>query len=326
MPPTSDCLWPDQPSRCAVILVLQYTSATISLVCLLFVIVTILLFKLYKLFVQRLILFLCLSAAVKSGLYFIVIDHIGNSGCIAQAFFTQLFSWTELLWVCAITANIVMVVHGYRPERYERKIHLFVWLVSLFWALVPIFGHYYGRAGSWCWVQRQYTAVRFGVWYIPFMVILASMIGAYMYLLCFAMGRGFNEISGTDFEMEQIRSQRKKEVIPLLLYPIIYLILNLPLLIYRVEDAAYPDDKPVYALLLLSIIVSPLTGAFNAIAFAVMEDTLRESCTLVSIKAALLACCFGESARVTHNYEVIDDNMESSNEGVASGDTNVENV
>lgn len=314
---SSECLWPDQPSRCDTILGLQYTFATISLACLLFVIASILLFKLYKLFVQRLILFMCLSAAVKSCLNFISVDQIRESNCIAQAFFSQFFAWSELLWVCAITMNIVMVVHGYQPERYEKRMHLFVWLISLFWGLVPLFGKYYGPAGSWCWIQREYTAVRFGVWYVPFMLILALMICAYVYLLCFGMTSGFHEMDGTEFEMEQIRSQRRKEVMPLLFYPIIYLILNLPLLIYRVEDAVYPDERPIYTLLVLSVIASPLTGAFNALAFAILEDTLRESCTVASIKAALSAWCFGDSARVTHNYEVIDENNESGNEVVA---------
>lgn len=256
-------------------------------------------------FVQRLILLLCLSSLVKTGISLMNVVHTSTTKCIVQGFLNQYFSWVELLWVCAIALNIAMLVHGANLERFEGKVHLIVWIFSVFWTIIPLLGKYYGPAGNWCWIQRQYTAVRFGVWYIPLILIILLMMAGYVHLLCYSFSDAYDRIGNTNFEMEQTRSQRQKEVAPLLFYPVIYFILNLPLLIYRIEDASNPGDLPNYILLLISVISSPLTGAFNAIAFAILEDTLKESCTIAAVVASLRVCFCGDNTRIVHDYQVV---------------------
>ena len=300
--------WPEQPSQCQTIIILQYVCSSISFIFLFCVISIIFLFKLYQMFVQRLILFMCCCSFVNTAMYFVHVDKISMVSCTVQGFFNQFMSWTELLWVCIITGNIFLSIHGYQLKHQEKKIHLFVWLTSLFWSIIPLFGMNYGRAGSWCWIRREQTSLRFGVWYVPLILIIFVMLVLSMYMICClsSLDQESDHFNSSHFEQQQQRSLRQSEVRPLIAYPIIYLILNLPMLIYRIDDAVHPERVPDYILMLLSVIASPLLGAFNAVAFCIIEETLKHSCTIAALKKILF--CRGETTRIVHNYEVVDEN------------------
>ena len=299
--------WPDNPSRCKTIVILQYLFSSISFICLLCLLAMIIMFKLYRLFAQRLILYLCCCSLVNTALFFVHVDKISPGSCIFQGFLNQFMSWTELLWVCVVTGNIFLVMHGYQLQKYEKKVHLFVWLTSLFWSIIPFFGHFYGQAGSWCWIKREHTGVRFGVWYVPLMLVIFVMLVMCFYMICCSSSYE-QEYTYTDggsfFEQQQSRSRHQSEIRPLIAYPIIYFILNLPMLIYRIDDAVHPNDVPDYTLMVLSVIASPLLGTFNAFAFCIIEDTLKDSCSTAALRNIL--CCTGETTRIVHNYEVVD--------------------
>ena len=297
--------WPDQPSRCRNILILQYLFSIISFVFLFCVIGIIIMSKLYKMFVQRLILIMCFCSLVNTAMFFINVDKANVAVCRIQGFFNQFMSWTELLWVCVITGNIFSTIHGYQMKHHEKKIHLIVWLTSLFWSVIPLFGMNYGPAGSWCWVKRENTSMRFGVWYIPMIIIVFVMLVLCVYLICCPSSSDKEYVHANSvFAQQQRQSLRQSEVRPLVAYPIIYLLLNMPMLIYRIDDAIHPKLVPDYTLLILSVIATPLVGTFNAIAFCLIEDTLKDSCTIAALKNMLF--CRGETTRIVHNYEVVD--------------------
>lgn len=299
--------WPKQPSRCKTVMILQYFCSSISFIFLFCVIGIIILFKLYKMFVQRLILFMCCCSFVNTIMYFVHPSKVNITGCTFEGFLNQFMSWTELLWVCVITGNMFLSLHGYDLKNHEKKIHAFVWLTSLFWSIIPLFGMNYGPAGSWCWIKREQTSLRFGVWYVPLiLVILVMFVVSIHTLCCMSSNQDVDHFNSSVFEQQQTRSLRQNEVRPLVAYPIIYLIFNLPILIYRIDDAVHPNMPPNYTLMILSVIFSPMLGAFNAVAFCIIEDTLKVSCSISVIKNILL--CQGETTRITHNYEVVDEN------------------
>ena len=82
---TSACpMWPDQPAQCATILRLKYAFSTISLLACFIVLFLIWLFRHHKNGVQRLILFLTISACALSFGFVLGDYHTAGGGCTFQ--------------------------------------------------------------------------------------------------------------------------------------------------------------------------------------------------------------------------------------------------
>lgn len=301
----STCMWSEKHQR-KTILALQRTFSALSLVGCIFIVVLIWLFKTYKYFVQRLILFLTISAAFQSFSFILGDLYENDTMCQFQAFIMQYFGWATLLWVLCITINIILVVRGVaNTEKYEKWYHLICWLLSVFWSSLPFIGKKYGPACVWCWIKQDATALRFGTWYVPIFLVILFLVFAYVYIVLKVFVRN-GRWSGTyNAEVEHDNAMLLKEVKPLASFPLIYLILTIPTLIYRIEDAVHPHQLPKYFLLILSVIFSPSVGALNAIAFAFYGE-IQSLLTWNQIKSAFLSR-FSSTAHITHNYDVGDD-------------------
>jgi len=306
-----DCpLWPDHPNQCKTILIVQRFFSSLSLIGCLFIITFIWLFRMYKYFVQRLILFLSISAALSSISFLIGDLYTDHNMCEFQAFIMQYFGWATLLWVVAITINILLVMRNIQSSKYERWFHLFCWGSSLIWATLPFIGNNYGPAGVWCWIKRDATAMRFGTWYIPIFLVIIFLLLAYLKILLFGLQQN-GRWSGTyNAENEHSKSMLAKEVKPLAAFPLIYFILSIPPLIYRIDDFTHPHLFPNYTLMVFSVISAPSVGALNAIAFAFYSELLKQL-TWEQVKSSFLSHFSSSSTRITHNVEVMDSLPES---------------
>lgn len=303
---TSECpLWPDNPHQCTVVLALQRTFSALSLVGCLFIIFIIWLFRMHQYFVQRLILLLSISAALEC-ISFIIGDIYTNQvTCQFQAFVMQYFGWSTILWVLAITVNILLVVKKIESSRYEKWFHLVCWLVPLLWSCLPFIGDNYGPAGIWCWIKRDATALRFGTWYIPIFFVIAAMTIAYLYIILTVIRRAKQWTGTFNQEAENDKNMMANEVKPLAAFPLIYLLSAIPTLIYRIDDAVHPNRLPGYVLLILSSIFAPSTGALNAVSFALYGE-IQKLLTWGQIKSAFLSRFTSSSSRIIHNVEVRD--------------------
>ena len=300
-------LWPDNPSRCQVIALLLKLFSSFSLIGCLFVIATICLFQLYKYFVQRLILFLCICAGIDSLNLLIGATTITRSmhlQCQVQAFLLQYFNCAEILWICSIAINIVMSLNHIQISRKEKWIHNIVWFCSLFMSVIPLFGMHYGNAGFWCWISRDATAMRLGVWYIPLLFVIISLLVAYVYVVV-KVCHSVNLTEGSDFEIRKKQDMMLNEVKPLVAYPIIYFCFHLPMFISRIDDASHPTSPPYYPLAVVGVVFAASLGALNAIVFALYGKTLK-LLTWNHIKGAFLSYRHGSAVVVTHNYSVLD--------------------
>jgi len=299
--------WPEKPSRCHTITIVLKIFSSLSLVGCLFVIAMICLFKLYKYFVQRLILFLCICAGIDSVNMLVdaTLSPTSNSlGCQLHSFVTQYFNFAEILWVCSISINMVMSINRIQISRRETLIHTIVWFLSLVMSLIPLLGMHYGKAGFWCWISRDATGMRFGVWYIPLMIMIFSLLVAYIYVII-KIYKSVDLTYGSDFEIRKKYDMMLSEVKPLVAYPIIYFFFHLPMLISRMDDVMHPHKPPHYALAVAGVVCAPSLGLLNATAFAFYGKTLN----LLSwshIKGAILSYRHGSNACVTHNYSVLD--------------------
>ena len=303
---TFDCaLWPDKPNQCKTVLILQRTFSVLSILGCLFVIAVIWLFRKYKYFVQRLIVSLSVSAALQ-GFSFILGDLYSHDAmCEFQAFIMQYFGWATLLWVLAITVNIILALQSVSGYRYEKWFHLLCWLVPFFWALLPFINDSYGPAGVWCWIKRDATALRFGTWFVPTFAIILFLAGAYFYIIVIVLHQRGSWSGRYNAETEHDNAMLAREVKPLAAFPLIYLVLSLPPLIYRIDDAVHPHLLPNYSILVVSVIFAPSVGALNAIAFAFYSD-VQAQLTWPQVKSAFLSHFSSSSTRITHNVDMED--------------------
>ncbi|XP_065840851.1 cyclic AMP receptor-like protein A [Oscarella lobularis] len=291
MSSNSSCSWPDQPGRCDAILVTRRVTASLSIVGCLFVIGIILLFRKYKFFVQRLILWLSLASLCDAIAYAMGDVHErGDPFCIFQAFWMTYFDWSVLLWVSCICFNLFWNVIKFRKTNHlEGVYHVVCWAFPLLMACIPFSqGNTYGPAGVWCWISEGYDHMRFGVWYGPLFAILFIMISVYIYIIIVINKRAKMWTGTYDPEAERRKALLKEDVKPLRIYPFVYLALNVFPLINRIQNAASKGDKdnPIFALALLHALSSPLQGALNAIVFGLDKETVSKL-NWVQFKAAL---------------------------------------
>ncbi|XP_072032445.1 uncharacterized protein [Amphiura filiformis] len=277
--------------KCNVILAIRKSMAALSLVGCVFMMVIIWLFRKYTLFAQRLILYLTIAAFFSSISYLMQSDRPDGPLCNFEAFWVTLWDWAVLNWTCCITFNLLMsVARMTSTEKYEIMYHCVGWGIPLFVSALPFIGDHYGPAGAWCWITDEYmdgTEWRFSIWYGPLFIIIFLMFICYIYVL-FTLKKMIGVYQGTQEPQpqhaERDRRLIRKEIRPLAAYPCIYLVLSIFALINRIQNAVAPDD-PIFALVILQAITSPMVGAINAIVYG-LDRTTRKKLNRRSVKKA----------------------------------------
>lgn len=245
-----------------------------------------------------------MSACIQSIGFLIGDYHTAGSTCQFQGFLIQFFNWSTILWVCAISIYILLQVRQISPSRFEKWFHVLCWGVPFIFACIPFGGGKYGRSGVWCWIKHDETALRFGIWYVPKILLIVAMIVIYAYLLGVVLRRR-NEWNGVyNAEEQHDKLMLVKEVKPLVWFPVIYVLLGIPSLIYRIDDAINPHTDPNYTLSVLMVIASPSVGALNAVAYAVYTEILNQL-SWNQIKFHFISH-FTKGGDIIHNIDVDD--------------------
>lgn len=297
-----DCsIWPNKPHFCNVVKYVQLLCPSLSIAGSFFVIFVIWLFKMYRSYVQRLILALAFSASLQSVSYLVgnIYSHNVNSVCLMQAFMMQYFLWSTLSWVISITVNMVFIVREIEGEKYEYHFHLFSWLNPLVWALIPLILNKYGHAGIWCWVKKDFPMLRFGVWYLPLLIICVLLGMTYFWMYFYK--KHLVRTSSTVYRIDRMEENKvyRNEVKPLIAYPLIYIILTVPIFIYRLYDALHPNEEPLFPLLIAAVLSAPSVGSCNAVAYAFFSETIRDL-DLKKFQKALYVRVNGEQCKIRH--------------------------
>jgi len=263
-------------TKCDVVIITKRVFASISVLGSVLMIINMLVYKKYKNFIQRIILYMTVAAFISAIAY--VMGDLQNPGpvCTFQGFVTNFSDWCVLMWMFMITLTLYLtVVKETQLDRIEWVFHIICWGVPFIISCI-IFadGNRYGPAGAWCWIEMGATYWRFGTWYIPLVIFIIIMIILYLHMIFVVKRRTRNSESvyGDD-------SQRRvlDELKPLRAYPFIYLLLNIFPLINRIQNAASKDPlHPEFALTLLHVISISLLGAVNALIFGMNRQTLRE--------------------------------------------------
>lgn len=276
-----------------------------SFCCCLVVIITITVYKRYRFFTQRLVLYLTVVAMVHAFSYALArVNYystrpIEDPYCYFGGLLNHYTAAVELLNIWVITVNLfVNVVFRRRTEKLELSYFLVSYFLPLLWFWVPLWKKAYGTAGAWCGIRtvdKDCNAfpfgrwVQFGIWYIPLYTSLIIIFIASVVISMKAVRDSQRWEGRYDPHAKQRRKQVKSEAKYLIWYPVVYLLLNTFSLISQIYSAVHPDD-PVVALWYLRVFTSPLRGAFIALVYTISSETRRQF-RPSHFKAACLSCC-----------------------------------
>ena len=282
---TLECdLWPKDPHRCRVILYVQRTFSSLSLVGCAVIVLLIIILKKYRSTTQRLIFWLSVSGFFRS--LAILLTHPHNSHaiyCRVKGFFHQYFDCTTLLWVLMITMNSLLIVKRKTYKNHYNWYHVIVWFGSMIWSTIPFFSDSYGHAGLWCWIKPD-TGLRFGAWYIPLFFLSFLMFLIHVYLLWFLI-KFHKPLNNRSDDERRAHKRMQKDLKSLLAYPFFYILLYIPGFIFRVTEETNPNVKPAYDLTIAMAVLIPCLGVVYAVAFVLINASLNEiSVTLLKAR------------------------------------------
>lgn len=282
-------LFPGEEWKCDVIIGIRRATASVSFVGCLAMIILIWLFRKYQFFTQRLVLYLSIATLLDNIGFFMGGLYTDGHLCNFEAFWITYFEWVVLLWVCCITFNIFFnAILYYKTETYERVYHVICWVLPLVIAVLPLAFHdFYGPAGAWCWIQKEYMAWRFGIWYGPLFLIITLLFITYTVIIIIVKRRVRIWEGTYSPELERTKQILKEDVKPLRMYPFVYLLTSIFPVVNRIQNASDPDN-PIYSLWILHCILSPLPGALNAVIFG-MDQDIKSRLTWIQIKATFLS-------------------------------------
>lgn len=271
------------------------STASVSFVACILVIILIYVLKKYRFLAQRLILYLTVAVMIKSLAYVVQTIHFemvtqydiasktNNIFCILVAYFTLTTSWFELMAVASITTNLFLHAVATRSKGWLEMVYVpMIFIAPFLITWIPFVNDAYGKEGLLCWI-RQRTAncerfifgicLRFVLWYIPLLLILFILVVVYITISYTISKRNKKWDGNFDPMIRKRKLKMQKDVRPLIWYPLIYFLLHLIPLASHITDAI--TGTPFYPLWILSAITFPLQGGFIAFAFTLDIKTLR---------------------------------------------------
>lgn len=337
--PNSSCS-PYTSSAFVAVSALQAASGFVSLLASCSVVFLIVIFKKWKFFTQRLILYLAISVAFQSIAAMIArVDYNNETSefywrfCQFSAFVLQNASWMVLMAVSSITIYVFAFAVFRKQTDHLEIVYLFVnFAFPLLFNWIPFIRTSYGKAGAWCWIRSEDDTcqkhmfgevLQFVLWYIPLYVILSILIILYVTIPIKIHCCDRNKWTGGDYTraQEDRNRQTSRETLSLLWYPLIYFILNLfPLCLrlYGLARVDVPGDSAHLVLWVLTAIFFPIQGGFMAIAFTLDSDTRKRLKWKHIVTAAKELC--GRSDKYIKEYPT-EQNSGPLEEGAQEGAT-----
>ena len=294
---TTECEIYDS-DRYTTIAIIAASVGTFSFLASISVISVIVIFKKYNVFIQRLILYLCITAAINSAsitLRFYRIGHTLDSSqpalgtlCVITAFVDQTSLWSFTIAFGCLTFNMLIAVLSNKSSKnLEMGYIVFIFLLPLMFNWIPFVNSSYGEAGAWCWIKsHDYInktscpsdefgkILQFALWYVPHYLLVCVMLVAYIVIIAnlIRMSYHWRGLYHTE-AVNSHREKMKELVLPLIFYPLGFFILNLMPLINRVYNTGH--TTPNYILWVLHATFSPLQGGYIALVYVLDKDTMR---------------------------------------------------
>ena len=245
------------------LLVAMASSGGVSFIMCLIAVSVVMFLKLYKHFVYRLALYQVLACLLLSLSEVQVLIHINYTpdnkfhliACQVSAFFMQYALWVKLLFTLCLVFHIFCLAVCLKDLK---KLEVFYILLSLLLPLItsgiPYIHGVYGLAGAWCWIQAwdhdcpsiKYEnglgiIEQFTLWYGPLFVSLTLCLIAVIMIVLVLVRRAYLSHKNEAEPLVAAENRNKtalKELLPLLVYPLIVFVLAVFPLIDRINGAA----------------------------------------------------------------------------------------
>lgn len=317
---SQNCTYFNQESRITLVTAIRAAVETVSAVCCLLVVGSIVLFKKYRCFYQRLILYLAVAAFLHSLSYPLARVNYSSprklisSYCNFSALYSLYTSWAELLALCCLTFNVFLNAVLNKWFMKLEVIYLCLpYLLPLFWIWIPFLHSAYGNGEAWCYIRTiktdcsQFTfgaILHFLLWYIPLYAPCLVMVLTAMVATCMIKRSSIVWYGLRDPTIEEKTRLLESEVRSLVWYPLIYSFLSFFSLLNEIDIVVRAEDphKTNFVLLYLHVFTSSFRGAMVSLAYA-LDSRKKRRTTWPELKADLCGCCVKEDI---DTYSAID--------------------
>jgi len=220
--------------------------------------------------------------------------------CTAQGVIVQLGDAGSALATLAIAIHtFVVVVCGL----YRRPYFIAYTAVGITWLFLVIFivahvtthNHgaslFYTPVGYWCWIGNHYTIERYIGQYA--WIILTMFVSLITYTLLSFWARGNLTVSPTQWWRFRVHADsmlqevdpdgRRRRAIGMIAYPVVFIIVSLPLTIIRMEThfGSVRNLSPNWTIATFVVeSIYALSGAFNVLLFLFTRSDLLFPCNL----------------------------------------------
>jgi len=96
--------------------------------------------------------------------------------CLIIGALVEFFLLASILWTACLahTLFIILYLHDYNPERFEKYYHILCWSVPAIFDILLIISGSFGDAGLWCWIRgdKGYNVFRYLCLYIPLLGVI----------------------------------------------------------------------------------------------------------------------------------------------------------
>ncbi|KAF2225287.1 G protein-coupled glucose receptor regulating Gpa2-domain-containing protein [Elsinoe ampelina] len=242
---------------------------------------------------QYLVLFInLLIADIQQSLAFVISFHWMATGsimaptraCFVQGWILNIGDVSSGLFVLFIAGHtFYTTLVGRRLDyRIFLGLVLFTWIFSLFLTFIgpAIHGRtYFVRTGAWCWVSALYESERLAVHYIWIFLVQAGSIIIYLILFIHVKSTIARTMSIVMANQAQTATHRKinRAARAMVLYPIFYIILTLPLSAGRMWSLAHNGAfLPNWYLLIAGTLMAS-SGFVDAILYALTRRNLMHT-------------------------------------------------
>ena len=330
----------DNPHTIKIIGIVHCFFAAVSFVVCLLVIGLFLLFKKYKFFQQRLILYLSLTALLYSLTAALVnlpnFTKATEDYCKWIGFISQYAQWSLLLAVAIITFDITLrVIIKCSTRRLEIIYILFIAIFPATFNWIPLLSVYnlYGPSGIWCWIRVSTLnntghcvinetgfIFQFSLWYTPLLIIMSLISLTYITIIVI-LRKKRRQLNRNNIEEIGTIQRQVNQGLVFVAYTIIFMTVYLIPLAHRVIEYMH---KPIMSLWYVDAIITPLLGGFTAIVFA-LDPKTRKTLNWRNIRGAIHNLCsrqtFNEYRVSFHEGSSRDSTPDRTSHPLLSGET-----
>lgn len=275
------------------------------LVCLSVILLLILLRK-HLFFDQRLVLYLAIASLCHSISY--ILGRVDFSGsrqirdpyCYAAGFAETYTSCVELLAVLSVTGHVfVLAVLKLKRNKLDWLYLVFIFILPLVWSWVPFVFDAYATAGPWCGIRtlepsdcdayQTGNLLKLLLWHTPVLVFTVIALSVAIAVSVKLKREGPTCDPHGKLQVNKLRKG-------LLLGPIFYVLLKVPILVTDVYDYIQPVDPHMslwfirVGLWFIRVCLSPFAGSIILLVYFLDRRTRRRM-TLNSFRAAMVESC-----------------------------------